>query len=536
MKDGLIKKLHSINKMVVLILSNQQNFLLSMKTIFDRCSKKSIILDTNEYKDLNLDDEPDIVILHLNLESEIFKYISQFTKKYPNSEIIVVGKPPSQEVMLKLLELGIKGYFKEEIELNRFENYIHEVAASHEQHKNLLELHLRIHDLLDILGSMIIMTDGEEIKYANKSFLEFVSIQNQEDFTEKYSYIFDLNALIVKINDKIIKDGDNWLEVLKQVPQKFSVSYLHDIHENSSTAFITTIAELPCYKDNYVVSFTDITKLEEDKFMLKKELDTFAELKFLIDEKIESLRRKEQLILQQSKMISMGEMLNNIIHQWKQPLTAISLMLNNLDDAREYGDINNEMIENTIKKCLSQIEYMSTTINDFKGFLSPSKRKSIFSLKSAIEQTVSLVSNYFQNKLIKIEFELLTEQKIDAYGYPNEFKQVVLNILNNAKDAILDRMQKEASQTFFGLIKIELKIDKKYAVVSILDNGGGIKEEHLPHIFEQYFTTKDESGTGIGLYMSKIIIETNMEGRLIASNYKDGAKFDIYVPIANVDS
>ncbi len=205
-------------------------------------------------------------------------------------------------------------------------------------------------------------------------------------------------------------------------------------------------------------------------------------------------------------------------------------MLYNLDDSREYGELTDEELKGTIKKMHSQIEYMTNTVNDFRGFLNPSKKKSVFDLCEAIEKTIFLVQNNFVSRAIIIDFRYEKNKKIECFGYPNEFKQVALNILNNSKDAILEQMDKNNAKSE-GSIIITLSSDEKYGIIAIEDDGGGIDEKYLPKIFDQYFTTKDIGGTGIGLYMSKVIIEENMGGKIEVCNTEAGAMFKIHIPL-----
>ena len=236
--------------------------------------------------------------------------------------------------------------------------------------------------------------------------------------------------------------------------------------------------------------------------------------------KIEKEQEVERnFLIQQSKLSSMGEMMGAIAHQWRQPLNALNLNIQNLDDDFADGLIDKAFIDAFIAKNRQTILFMSKTIDDFRNFFKIDKAKKKFGIREAIEETLSLQSAQFKNRNIMVDIH---GENDTIEGFRGEFQQVVLNIINNAKDAILERKIKEG--------RITITITPLH--VSIEDNAGGIEAEVLDRVFEPYFTTKDQGdGTGIGLYMSKMIIEKNMSGKLIAENGTFGARFVIYYPL-----
>ena len=254
-------------------------------------------------------------------------------------------------------------------------------------------------------------------------------------------------------------------------------------------------------------------------------LKTYQELEKETAERIRAmgeLRQKEQMIIQQSRMAAMGEMLNNIAHQWRQPLNALGLTLQQLGLFSEFGQLNKELLDSNIAKAMEILLHLSQTIDDFRNFSAPDKEKSLFKVDQIVAKTVSLVEESFKYQNIIIETGAIGEPQIS--GYPNEFGQVILNILMNARDAFLERGTSEA------WVKVRSWTENGKAVVSITDNAGGIEEEIMGNIFDPYFTTKElGKGTGVGLFMSKTIIEKNMGGRLTARNTGDGVEFRIEV-------
>jgi PAS domain S-box-containing protein len=263
----------------------------------------------------------------------------------------------------------------------------------------------------------------------------------------------------------------------------------------------------------------DITEQKALEYKLKKMnelLDIQVEKEVAHRMKIQKEQEVErQFLVQKSKLSSMGEMMGAIAHQWRQPLNALNINIQNLDDDFDEGLVDKAFINKFIEKNKKTIHFMSRTIDDFRNFFKIDKEKKEFSLRDAISETLSLQSAQFENRNIHVDLE--GEDK-KFYGFKGEFQQVILNIINNAKDAIIEQKIKEG--------RIRIILDDKSIVIE--DNAGGIKAEMIERIFEPYFTTKDQGeGTGIGLYMSKMIVEKNMGGRLMVENVSQGAKFTI---------
>ncbi|MBF0466190.1 MAG: PAS domain-containing sensor histidine kinase [Nitrospirae bacterium] len=280
-----------------------------------------------------------------------------------------------------------------------------------------------------------------------------------------------------------------------------------------------------------IIDITDRKHIEDELRNLNKNLET------MVISEIKKRRTQEQMLIQQSKMASMGEMIGLIAHQWKQPINAIGLKIQDLKDAYTYDEVDEIYIEKMVDSSMQQIEFMAKTIDDFRNFFIPSKEKIIFSLKSAIDELLSMFIHIFSKSNIDISVKAKQDELFLTEGFPNEFKQVVLNILTNSRDAILSK--RKTDDSIMGNIEINIGNIPEYnskVVVSIKDNGGGIPEEAIEKIFEPYFTTKETEGTGLGLYMSKTIIETNMSGSLTVRNVDGGAEFVISLVACKSDS
>jgi PAS domain S-box-containing protein len=232
-----------------------------------------------------------------------------------------------------------------------------------------------------------------------------------------------------------------------------------------------------------------------------------------------SIKQKDRLLVQQSKMAAMGEMIGAIAHQWRQPLNITALMIQGLQEQFLDEDLDEESLEYIVDKCMQQINFMSNTIEDFRNFFKPNRSKVNFSVKELLEKSISMVESQFKSHNITLS---LDGDDFRLTGYDTEFQQVILNILSNSKDAIIDIQKNDSG--YIG--KISIEVYKNY--IKISDNGGGIPDEIKDRVFEPYFTTKDDtSGTGIGLYMSKTIIEDSMNGKIYLSNSDNGSVFKI---------
>ena len=278
-----------------------------------------------------------------------------------------------------------------------------------------------------------------------------------------------------------------------------------------------------------LIMFQDIIeRVQSEKIAIQKqkEIENLNKnLEERVKEEVSKNIAKDQLLIQQSKMAAMGDMMGNIAHQWRQPLNTLALSIQDVEEAFIFGDIDEEYINSFIKLSMENIAYMSKTIDDFRNFFKPSKTKEVFKLKDSIEEILQIISAQLKTNNINIE---LSGENYEVIGYPNEFKQVIINLANNAKDAILDNKIKNGEI----FIKIE-ESSSEYRKILIQDNGGGVPNKIFDKVFEPYFTTKEgNKGTGIGLYMSKTIIEDNMKGQLLLENIKGGAVFSILIPSA----
>lgn len=284
-------------------------------------------------------------------------------------------------------------------------------------------------------------------------------------------------------------------------------------------------------ENRIVVMVRDISerkRAEEQLSLQQTQLEELNRtLERRVNEAIAELRQKDELLLQQSRHAAMGEMLNNIAHQWRQPLNNIAIYVQGMQLLKASHELTDEQIQSDVQSIMAIINYMSKTIDDFRTFFRNEKQKQPFSVSGAAGKAISFVSAQMEHYGISCQLDVHDELTVN--GYQAEYIQVMLNILNNAIDALNHSINPDRR------ILVGISAENNNAVLSIQDNGGGIASGALPHIFEPYYTTKGPGeGTGIGLYMAKTIIEKHMAGSLSARNRSDGAEFRICLPLADV--
>ncbi|WP_421715413.1 sensor histidine kinase [Arcobacter arenosus] len=363
-------------------------------------------------------------------------------------------------------------------------------------------------------------------KYVIKDVINFAK-ENKKGFMR---YITEVNPENLEKQDKIsyIRFVDNWNWVIgtgfflekfnKEIEQK--TKNLLSSKEKSIreiillSIFITAVFIL--------LSFYISRKISQKFIIYRSKIE---------DENNKAIE-KERLLIQQSKMAAMGEMIGNIAHQWRQPLSAISATATGLKIQKELDCLSPDEIDSSLTAINNSVQYLSKTIDDFRGFLNPNnKDRKNFMISDSVDKALNLVSSQFAAKEIEVIKDI---EEYELFSIENELVQVLINIFNNSKDILISK----ENQKRLIFIKTYKKNNSFY--IEIKDNGGGIKDSIIERIFEPYFTTKHQSqGTGIGLYMSQEIVRNHLNGTLMVENatyiYKDieytGAKFTIEIII-----
>ncbi len=373
-------------------------------------------------------------------------------------------------------------------------------------HKNLIKFQSKI---LDTISQKEIAT--VHLLYSNEHLLQF----NNRMYSVLFStFVFSLFVFLV-VYLYIRYDLIALRNIAESLRLYSSTKKIKIIIQESKSHEISTIAKVA---NEMLVNIAEHVK----------QLKSFnTELEKRVKEEINKQQSQERLMIHQSRQAAMGEMLESIAHQWRQPLNIIGLATANLETEYELGLITDKKLHDKMEVISANINYMSDTIDDFRDFLNPKKTLIDFDVEKSIEDVLTILKA--QLRSYNIKFSLNVNSSIVYHGSDNEFKQVMLILINNSKDAIKLLLQ---DRRLDGRIDITLNEKNGYGIVHICDNGGGIDADIINLVFDPYFSTKlKANGTGIGLYIAKNIIETRMKGSISVKNTKDGCCFRISIPL-----
>lgn len=360
-----------------------------------------------------------------------------------------------------------------------------------------------------IYDSILVDKDGFIISHYDKT--KSWSRYQKEPFKIDHKYLVALNSNFVCTGDfalkKLILPFQDELYLILTLNETNQIAH-KQLYEIRAYTIITLFLSLMLILS--IVLYFIFRKFEQDE----------------LDIQILTKRQKKQdiLLVQQSKMASMGEMLANIAHQWRQPLTVIALNTTHLEQKVNKQKADKKFILEYIKNVNNTLSNMSQTIEDFSQFFKPNKEKTIFDIGKTIDSALMILDKTLQENNITIIFS--NTKNYEYRGYKNELLHVILNIISNSKDAL------EINNVQNATIEIKITQELKYYTITIKDNGKGIDPNILHKIYDPYFSTKfQKEGTGIGLYMSKIIIEDSLDGEITLENYDEGVLCKIKLPI-----
>jgi len=360
--------------------------------------------------------------------------------------------------------------------------------------------------------SILLVDDIEENIYALKLIIEDsfdIDIHSALSAQEAMPILMDNDIDLVLSDIQMPEiDGFQFAEYIKGIEKTKDIPII----------FITGIYD----KDEYKKKGFDLGAIEYiskpiDDNLLTAKLKVYIDLYESSKQTKEEMDKQSEIMIHQSKMATMGEMIGVISHQLKQPLNVLSLYCNSVKESHTYNEIDDEFIEKFQTDTQDQINFMTETIDSFREFFDPHKHKTTFTLKSSFEKSFSLLDKQMENNNIKINATIGDEV---VYGVESELQQVFLNLITNSKDAFIDR-KIENRQIYITTLHKD-----SYSIVMYEDNAGGIKEEQISKIFDPYFTTK-EYGTGTGLYMVKLVIQNSFSGKLKIQNTQKGLKYII---------
>lgn len=400
--------------------------------------------------------------------------------------------------------------------------------------------------LINIILFFVLRTYRESFKVVStiitiqSTFLLLLIIYKSEPASMKYIWIFTYPIILLYFQE--FKNGLYWfgfmLFMLIAAPLQNFIEINFSIFQVLYIAVVLIVIAAIVYfyqikmqeardlilqQRHMLLDFnSELAKQVEKKTLELRELNENLEIK--VQDKIEKLIEKDEILTTQSKQAVMGEMISMIAHQWRQPLSMITLQISNLEITRLLGNqVSADELYKTLSKISDTIIYLSDTIDDFQTYFHPNKEVSQIDIFELLQRAITFSEPRVKNQNIEI---ILAEKrgKVLVQTYANELLQVILNILNNATDVLTEREIEKP--------KVTLRVENKEEKVKIYieDNAGGISKENLPRIFEPYFSTKGKNGTGLGLYMSQMIIEKQFGGEIRVESSSQGTTFTVEIP------
>ena len=310
-----------------------------------------------------------------------------------------------------------------------------------------------------------------------------------------------------ELNNKWYEIRENLIHSSNGKVAKYSIA--HDITKTKTI------------QQDLTSTFAELVKSEEKVRKLNLQLEE------KVKDEVAKVKAQEKYIFEQAKMASLGEMIGNIAHQWRQPLSAISTVASGVKVNHQFDMLKMESIPGHMDSIVKNAKFLSETIDTFRDFIKEDKEFKSVCIQDDIDKALSLASASLTESNIKIINEIDYSKKVNINLITGEIPQVIINILNNAKDAIIEQKIKEEDRW----IKLNMKVNQDNLIIMIEDNAGGIPGDTIDKVFEPYFTTKHKAqGTGIGLYMSYDIIKKHMSGHIFVKNTPNGAKFYIELP------
>lgn len=447
------------------------------------------------------------------LPVEFYKYEAHRMEELMQPELIEIGYMNTsrwQHIADTYIDLGLLSKDFNYMELIYSRDYKTELSQAYKFASIVIVL-------LILVGFIVLYIYRINIKLKNSE----ESFRSLFDSLEEAVYVQDKKGMFLAVNDGAVKMYERPKEwFFGKTPLDVSAPDKNDID-----AILVILSKVMNGKSQ---SF-EFWGLRADGSIFPKEVHltrgvwygkdvVFALAMDISERKQHQIQLEEQnkFIISQSRFAAMGEMIGMIAHQWRQPITVIGMDANNMIMDIELGEFNENSAKEYCNGIVDQVQHLSKTIDDFRNYFKPDKERHKVTIPDILEQTYSIIKNSLVNNNIELKKSYKSESKVDIY--PRELMQVFVNIIHNAKDSLL------LNHIDNALIEIKVYENKSYVTIDIYDNGGGIDEKVLPKIFDPYFSTKDEkNGTGLGLYMCKMIIENHLHGTIEAFNADNGA-------------
>jgi signal transduction histidine kinase len=356
-------------------------------------------------------------------------------------------------------------------------------------------------------------------------YLDGYDIVDTTDATEVMEILEDNKIDLILLD--IVMPKINGFEVCKQIKSNPKT-------ENIPIIFITSNSDEESVEKAYELGAVDyVTKPFRKRELLARVKTHLSlheknqDLEKRVEDEILKRTQQQKLLIRQSRVAAMGEMMSAITHQWKQPLNILSVLNSKMKLKVSMDKLDKEEMIQDTQTIDNTIKMMSETVSDFKNYFSNDKTKNVFCIKQKVSDIVNIIKVQLEVNNINLQIDI--EEETKGYAVESEFKHVILNLISNAKDAIIQN--KCENREIF--LKTE-KIDNTNTKLTVQDSGGGIPEDIIEKIFDNYFTTKGKDGTGIGLSMTKLIVEDEMHGTIEVCNQNDGALFTVIFPSGQV--
>lgn len=491
-------------EIAVLYVEDNQDILLELKEVLEEQFYKVFTAsDGKEALEQCRTHEIDMVITDIRMPvMDGIELARNLRHEIPKIPILVLTAHNDTEYLHESIKLGINGYVIKPIDFNELFHEIEKITEKIALEKELARSQQILHEYKNIIDETTIVTKANKlgfITYANDAFCKLTGYKKEE--------LVGANHNIIRHPDtKISLFEDMWDTILNKKVWKGIVK---NRKKDGSHYWVDVYIKPILDKQGEIVEFMSIRK------DITVEMDQKRHLENLVKEQVERLRKQDEMIFHQSKFAAMGEMVDAIAHQWKQPLHIIKLNIEFLAMLFKDGDLDEKQMREFEEKLYTQINHMDDTLNRFREFLRPNMEQKSFDVNKCIENVETLLKDELMAYGISLEKTI--HYPLILRGRENEFIHVIINIINNAKDAMVENSIENR--------KIHIQVYEDY--LTIQDNGGGISSAIIGNIFDANFTTKPRGkGTGIGLYMSKQIIE-KMGAKITANNQNGGACFTI---------
>jgi len=516
------------NNVTLLLVENDPNTTELIKTIlFDKVDTFVTAQDGEEGLKQYLQHNPQIIISSLTLpEISGIDMCKNIVKHNEHAQVMLIVNDEDSTELINAIRLGLNNFIFKPLEKNIILKKIEKMIQTLNYEQIIDEQNSKITQYLDFIEKKLCnKNSGDEKDQHDNLHTEY------EKIAAIGSWRHDLNSNSFFWSKEIF----NILEIdsnsTKPSYEKFLTLIIPEDREKINLVHKTTLTKDEIFDTNFSITLKD----GSSKFLNEKcrtvfdekdkpiytigTIQDISQYKQLHD----NLSKTEKIMIAQSKYATMGEILTMIMHQWRQPITTISMTANNLLVDLELEELENDTVHKSANTITEQTHYLSKTIDDFRSFFKNVKLPEETLMKDVFEETTNIMIHSLTNS--EIELKLNFDDNISINTYKRELLQVLINIIKNAKDALVEKIETNR------FIEVVIKEKDETIEISILDNAEGIPETILSKIFEPYFTTKDENtGTGLGLYMSKKIIEDNLNGKLSANNIDNGACFNIVLP------